>query len=179
MLFPTDPLNIVDAPADAQHKGGARHMSGVRFIIIHHTGGTNSLKWLTTDSPPSNPVSVHRLISRTGTLYKLVSDDEEAWHAGRGYVGPLVGAAKGQTNLNRCSLGIELENLGNGQEYPPEQIAMAVAQCVEWIGAYGPLMILGHSEVDGRKHDPRGLSMDWFRLRVFQMCIAQAAKVAA
>ncbi len=178
MLFRTEPLQIVDAPADAQHKGGKRPMAGVRFCIIHHTGGSNSLKWLTTDSPPSNPVSVHRLISRSGTIYKLVSDDEEAWHAGRGYVGPLVGSAKGQTNLNRCSLGIELENLGNGQEYPPEQIGMAVVQCVEWIGAYGPLIILGHAEVDGRKHDPRGLDMDWFRLRVMQVCIAQA-KVAA
>ncbi len=179
MLFVTEPLNITDAPADAQHKGGARPMSGVRFIIIHHTGGSNSLKWLTTDSPPSNPVSVHRLISRSGTIYKLVSDDEEAWHAGRGYVGPLVGAAKGQTNLNRCSLGIELENLGNGQAYTPQQIIAATAQCVEWIGAYGPLIILGHSEVDGRKKDPKGLDMDWFRTHVFINCIMQAAKVTA
>ncbi len=27
MLFPTEPLNIVDAPADAEHKGGKRPMA--------------------------------------------------------------------------------------------------------------------------------------------------------
>ncbi len=173
-LFQTPPLAIVDLPADDAHHGGRR--LAPRFIILHATGGTDSRAWLTTTSPRSNPVSIHRLIMKDGTTYKMVPDDEQAWHAGHGVIGPIRPNDAGLPNLNMCSLGIELENLNNGRDpYPEVQIAAAVAQCVEWIGVYGNLPILSHADVDTRKSDPKGLDMDAFRARVL-LAAAEAAR---
>jgi N-acetyl-anhydromuramyl-L-alanine amidase AmpD len=84
-LFRTKPLPIIDVPADDQHHGGVRWSP--KLIFLHASGGTSSLKWLTVDSPPTNPVSSHRLITKPGTIFKLVPDDENAWTQGYGVLG--------------------------------------------------------------------------------------------
>lgn len=48
------------------------------------------------------------VIGRQGELFQLVPFDTEAWHAGRSCYG-------GRANLNRYSIGIELDNLGRLQ----------------------------------------------------------------
>lgn len=176
MLFSTPPLSITDYPADRLHQGGVR--LGYRFITLHATAGSldSSLHWLTTTSPPSNPVSVHRVISKQGHIYKLVSDEAIAWHAGYATVGALPRRnAQGAIieSFNQWSLGIELENDNTGHDpYPPLQVLACVNQVVEWIGMYGFLPIVAHSWVDRRKSDPAGFSWDafyqtlWSRLKV-------------
>ncbi len=69
--FKLEPLNIVDKRADSEHYGVYDVLSP-KYIVIHATGGVDSVAWLTTRSTP--PVSSHRLISRNGTIYKLVPD---------------------------------------------------------------------------------------------------------
>jgi N-acetylmuramoyl-L-alanine amidase len=156
MLFPTTPLPIVDHPADSIHCCGLTRL-GYRWIVIHATGGTNSLNWLSTTSPASNPVSIHRLIAKNGTIYKIVPDDDTAYHAGPARVGALPTRDQ---NINNWSLGIELENLNDGRDpYPAAQLDRAADQVVEWIGAYGFLPIVAHSWIQSNKHDPLGL--DW------------------
>ncbi len=159
-IFQTTPLQIVDAPASPDHFGG-RRIWPPRFVVLHATGGTNSLQWLRSTSPLSNPVSVHRLITKEGTIYKIVGDDDTAWHAGYGLVGTINPDAA--PNLNAYALGIELENLNDGQDpYPPVQLAACATQIAEWWGSYGFLPVLGHAQVDGRKTDPQGF--DWTAL---------------
>ncbi len=166
-LFTTPPLVITDHPADSAHAGALPRL-GYRFIVIHATGGTNSLNWLSTTSSP--PVSIHRLISKQGQIYKIVPDGVAAYHAGPARVGPLPSA---DANVNNWSLGIELENLNDGHDpYPAAQLDSAAAQVVEWWGAYGFLPVLAHAWIDSRKHDPAGLDWPdfyrriWARLRV-------------
>lgn len=151
--FATPPLKIVDHPADAQHKGGVRHFH--RWIVLHATGGTNSLDWLSTTSNP--PVSVHRLITKSGLIYKIVPDNEVAWHAGPAQVGRLPG--NGYT-INNDSIGIELENLNDGRDpYPAAQMDACVSQVAEWYGLYGAIPIVGHGWIQSNKYDP--LDFNW------------------
>ena len=164
-LFTTPPLPILDRPAATTHYTPGRAGHQPRFIVMHHTGGTNSLEWLRSTSP--NRVSAHRLIAKDGTIYKIVRDEDSAHCAGFAVVGPVdpdgndpAGVAP---DFNRISLNIELENLGNGKDpYPLAQVTAAAKQVVEWVGRWGYLALVGHSWVDANKNDPRGFDWDQF-----------------
>jgi len=130
-----------------------------RRIVIHATAGTDSLAWLTQTSDP--PVSVHRLIARDGTIFKLVADDDVAYHVGFSTLFPYPN--RGLISANYTSLGIELENTNTGQQpYPKVQLAAAMAQIIEWYGAYGYLPLVGHCDLDARKLDPVGFAWEEF-----------------
>lgn len=153
--FATPPLAIVDAPADARHitPGVLRP----QMIILHATVGSlqSSLDWLTTNA--GSVVSVHRLIAKDGTIYKLVDDRQIANHVGNS-------ALWGRKNLNPVALGIELVNTNTGREsYPVVQLEACAAQVAEWIGAFGYLPIFSHAQVDtGGKTDPAGFPFPQF-----------------
>lgn len=183
LLFTTPPLHIVDRPADSAHKGGKR--LGYRFFVIHSTATPltakptpleNALAYLTTTSPPSRPVSTHRVIAKSGQIYKLVPDNEVAWHAGFAQVGPLPHANSAGVvveSLNQWSLGIELDNDNSGRDpYTDAQMESCAAQLAEWIGAYGFLAPVGHGWIDRNKTDPKGFDWEdlyrriWARLKV-------------
>lgn len=151
-IFATPPLAIVDYPADKNHKGGP--LINPRLIVLHATAGTNSREWLAKTSSGERLASIHRLISKDGTIYKIVPDDLIAFHVGFSMLG-------NDTNLNDNALGIELENLNSGTDpYPLAQLQSCAKQIVEWWGAYGYLPLLAHAQVDTRgKTDPRGF--DW------------------
>lgn len=158
-LFYTPPLPIVDHPADAAHFTRGRGGFAPEWIVLHHTGGTSSLNWLSTTSAP--PVSCHRLISKTGINYKIVADEDTAYCAGFAIVGPVDPDANDPAgvprNFNQNSLNIELENRGTGRDpYPLAQMKMAASQIVEWWGKFGWLPIVYHRHVDVNKDDPAG-----------------------
>jgi hypothetical protein len=88
----------------------------IEWILLHSSEGTNSLGWLTTDSPPPNNVSAHALINRIGHRYHLVDPQDVAYHAGV--------CRWGITNYN--SLGIEIEN--------KSELGTGVSQCHEGDG---------------------------------------------
>lgn len=165
MFFNTPPLPIVDVLARPTHYMPGRRGFKPRFIVIHHTGGRDSLAWLSRTSKPA--VSTHRLITKRGVNVKIVKDEDTAYTAGYGIVGPTdpdsndpAGVAP---NFNVESLNIELENLGNGIDpYPAAQMDMAARQVVEWLGRWGVLALVGHSWVDSRKNDPAGFDWEWF-----------------
>jgi N-acetyl-anhydromuramyl-L-alanine amidase AmpD len=161
-LFDTPPLVIVDRPAAGTHYTKGRGGALPRYIVMHHTGGTNSLEWLTRTSP--NRVSAHRLIAKDGTIYKLVDDSDVSNAAGFAVVGPVDpdtnDPAGVPPNFNYDSLNIELENLGTGRDpYPMAQMVSAARQVLEWWGKFGYLAVVGHGWVDARKNDPLGF--DW------------------
>ncbi len=80
------------------------------FLIMHYTAGSNAegaIQWL-TDPQSGNPdkrVSAHLVIGRDGQITQLVPFDRIAWHAGFSFW-------EGRRLLNRCSIGIELDNDG-------------------------------------------------------------------
>jgi N-acetyl-anhydromuramyl-L-alanine amidase AmpD len=176
MLFTTKPLPIIDLPADAQHHTKGRRGFTPRYIVIHHTGGVWSGPWLTWQSNPA--VSCHRLITKPGTNYKVVADKDTAYCAGFAIVGPIdpdTNDPKGVApNFNLVSLNIELENKGDGKDpYTAAQLDMCAAQVAEWWGKYGYLPVVGHAEVDARKHDPRGFDWDDFSRRLDLALVTQ------
>lgn len=126
----------------------------IEFIIIHYTemsfeGALNRL--CSSDSK----VSSHYLIKETGEIYQLVPDELAAWHAGKSYWA-------GFESLNNYSIGIELDNLGNGP-YSTAQMLSCVELCKHLMKMHNISRhhILGHSDTaPDRKIDP-GPWFDW------------------
>lgn len=49
---------------------------------------------------------------KKGSIHQMVKDDMRAWHAG-------VSSWEGESDINSRSIGIELDNGGELQNYPP------------------------------------------------------------
>lgn len=177
MIFSTAPLPIFDVPADKAHHGGTYLKP--KFIFLHHTGGSDSRKWLSVTSAPA--VSCNRLISKHGVIFKIVPDNEQAWCQGFGVMGPYAPgsytvhlpdgdmSAKAAANLNQVGLSIEIENMGDGKDpYPMLQLGAVADQIVEWWGRYGFIAILDHRDVDTRKNDPRNFPRETLDALIWQ-----------
>ncbi len=141
-------FKVVNWPAKNYHK--RRQMP--RVIVLHHTGGSgnveNEVQYLADNKPG---VSVHVVIAKDGTRYRMVNDEHVAYHCGYSKVGSLG-------RPNEVSLGIELINTGNKKEldpWPNEQIVSCVEQVYEWTQKYEIEMITSHAGIDTMgKYDP-------------------------
>ena len=104
-------------------------------------------------------VSCHYLISKNGHIYRLISEKNVAWHAGKSRWREFV-------NLNICSIGIEIQNKGHGKNYEMydiKQVSAVRKLCLNLRKKYKiPLKnILGHSDISPlRKRDP-GEKFPW------------------
>ncbi len=132
------------------------------MLILHYTGMPDSgaaLQWLCN---PVSSVSSHYFVFENGHTLQLVPEERRAWHAG-------VSHWRGETDINSCSIGIEIANPGHPggmPAYPDAQVA-AVMQlgrdiCGRW--SIPAERVLAHSDVaPGRKIDP-GENFPWRRL---------------
>ena len=132
------------------------------MLILHYTGMDSAeaaLDWLTRQE---SEVSCHYLIDEEGRIAQLVAESERAWHAGQSLWG-------GETDINSCSIGIEIHNPGHDFDYPdfPAAEMHAVESlCLDILSRHAipPARVLAHSDVaPGRKRDP-GEKFDWERL---------------
>ncbi len=136
--------------------------SEIDMLLLHYTGMKNCDDALARLCDERSKVSAHYLIDEQGGLYALVPEDKRAWHAGEAFWA-------GKTDLNSCSIGIELANGGHNfglPEFSEAQMARVVSLCVELVEKYAirPERVLGHSDVaPTRKQDP-GEKFDWQRL---------------
>ena len=141
----------------------ARAGAPITMIVMHATVGSyeSSLAWLTN---PSSGVSTHYLISKAGHIAQLVPTDLAAWHAGRSQWFNL-----GSEDIQRQSIGVELENANDGHDpYPPAQIASATLLGRDLVARYQIVrdMVVRHLDIAtprGRKTDPAGLLWPAFR----------------
>jgi N-acetylmuramoyl-L-alanine amidase len=129
------------------------------IIVIHYTGmetGASAEAWL---CDPVSEVSSHYLVHEDGSIVQLVRESDRAWHAGRG-------SWRGRTDINSCSIGIEVANGGHAYGSPdfhPAQIDVVIALCRDIAGRYAirPERVLAHSDTaPGRKIDP-GEKFPW------------------
>jgi N-acetyl-anhydromuramyl-L-alanine amidase AmpD len=141
----------------------------IDLVVLHATVGgfQGSLSWLRN---PASGVSSHYLISKQGDIANLVDEGEQAWHAG-------VTFWRGRSDLNRYSIGIEIENLTGmkgfvGQDpWMPQQYE-AVSWLVQNICARRRIAkdrrhIVSHAEIaPRRKTDPVGFDMDGLMQRI-------------
>ena len=107
-------------------------------------------------------VSSHYLISRTGKIIQLVKDNNIAWHAG-------ISNWFKFKNLNKNSIGIELENKGHQygyQAFPSKQIVqlIKILKILKRKFKIKNINITGHSDIaPKRKIDP-GEKFPWKKL---------------
>lgn len=104
--------------------------------------------------------SAHYFIAEDGEITSLVPENKRAYHAGKGQW-------RQNTELNACSIGIELQNKTLGQTpYPSKQISALINLSRNIINRYRilPCNIIGHSDsAPERKPDP-GISFPWQKL---------------
>ena len=136
-----------------------RSNKSITAIIIHYTGMQSERESLQRLVSPSSKVSCHYLINRKGLIFKLVKDENIAWHAGKSMWRKF-------RNLNKNSIGIELVNRGHRfgyQAFPKAQITTLIQLCKILKKKYKikNKFILGHSDVSPlRKIDP-GEKFPW------------------
>jgi N-acetylmuramoyl-L-alanine amidase len=134
----------------------------IDMIVMHATGGvkTGDL-WTLSGRDRRHLVSCHYYITKLGEIYQLVQDKDIAWHAG-------VSFWQGESDVNRFSLGIELENLNNGKDvYPRAQLDATLWLVRNKIQQYKipRSRLVRHADVaqpPGRKTDPRGFAWQSF-----------------
>jgi len=76
------------------------------YVIIHFTAQDSVQQTLHTFTITSTQVSAHYVIAKNGTVYHVLNDYLRANHAGVGKWGSV-------TDMNSCSIGIEIDNNGN------------------------------------------------------------------
>ncbi len=146
---------------------GPRVGADISMICLHATVGgiKSSLAWLTN---PASRVSTHYLIDKTGYIYQLVPDDRAAWHAGASEWFDLDSG-----DIQRQSLGIELENKNNGVDpYPPAQMTALLELSRHLVTTYQivPDMVVRHLDIaipKGRKTDPASFPWAQFKSALY------------
>ena len=136
-----------------------RRNKDIKFVIIHYTGMQSEIESIEKLQNPKYEVSCHYLISRNGSVIQMVSDRNIAWHAGKS-------KWKNKTNLNKYSLGIEIQNKGHQlgyEKFTKKQISALIQLLKILVKKYKIKKnnILGHSDIAPlRKIDP-GENFPW------------------
>jgi len=132
------------------------------MIVLHYTGMPDAEAALAKLCAPGSEVSAHYLVMDDGYIVQCVPEARRAWHAG-------AAVWEGESDINSCSIGIEIANPGHQHGYPDfpkRQIAAVTALCRGIFTRYRiPAgRVLGHSDVaPTRKQDP-GEKFPWRRL---------------
>jgi len=140
---------VFPSPNHGERKNGRRP----DMVVLHYTGmpdAGEALQWLCN---PVSEVSAHYFVFEDGRVLQLVPEARRAWHAG-------VSFWAGETDINSCSIGIEIANVGHiggMPSFPAEQIERVTVLtkdiCTRW--SIRPDRVLAHSDVaPGRKQDP-------------------------
>jgi N-acetylmuramoyl-L-alanine amidase len=143
------------SPNHGERKGGV----APDMIVLHYTGMSDNEAALKLLSSPGSDVSAHYVVLQDGHIIQMVAEDRRAWHAG-------TSSWAGETDLNSCSIGIEIANPGhdhNYPEFPRRQVAAVTALCRSIFTRYKIRAdrVLAHSDIaPARKQDP-GEKFPW------------------
>ena len=144
-------LDQIPSPNFGERKGGLMP----KWVILHYTAMNSAAEAIERLCDPVHQVSAHYVISESGAVTQLVSDDMRAWHAGQSYW-------QGCRDMNSASIGIELCNRGD-HPFPAPQIRALITLlsgvCTR--NDIPPNSVIGHADIAlGRKADP-GARFDW------------------
>lgn len=147
--------HVVPSPNHGERAGGI----APDMIILHYTGmgtGEAALDWLCREE---SQVSSHYFVHEDGRVDQLVPEGRRAWHAGKS-------SWHGVTDINSCSIGIEIVNAGHPgglPEFPKVQIDSVAKLCLDCVIRHGIASerVLAHSDIAPiRKVDP-GEKFPW------------------
>lgn len=128
------------------------------YVVIHHTAQDSTAQTLKTFTMPKTQVSAHYVIGRDGRVYHMLNDYLRAWHGG-------VARWGNNTDLNSCSIGIELDNNGT-EPFAEPQITSLLHILAGLKKDYGipAANFIGHADIaPSRKNDPSA-RFPWKRL---------------
>lgn len=128
----------------------------VSLIILHYTETKSIKEALDLLTCKIRKVSCHFLVDKKGGIFKLVSLDKRAWHAGESIW-------KKKNDINSRSIGIELVHEGelSNKKFPISQINSLIKLLDFLKKEYQIKEILGHSDIAPlRKIDP-GKNFPW------------------
>lgn len=148
-------INHITSPNHDARRGEA----AIDMLVLHYTGMKDFDTALGRLTDYDAKVSAHYLINEDGAIYSLVPEDRRAWHAG-------VSSWHGNTDINSCSIGIELVNPGHENGYrgfTTAQMEACYSLSTDIVLRHNipSERVLGHSDVaPGRRRDP-GELFDW------------------
>ncbi len=146
-----------DAPSPNQDARPAG--TPIDTLVLHYTGMRSASEAIDRLRDPAARVSSHYVVEEDGLVWRLVTEDRRAWHAG-------VSFWRGHHTLNHRSVGIEIVNPGHEWGYRPFPALQMAAVCDLCLGILArhpipPRNVVAHSDIaPERKEDP-GELFDW------------------
>jgi N-acetylmuramoyl-L-alanine amidase len=119
------------------------------YVIIHFTAQDSIGQTLHTFTVRHTQVSAHYVVAKNGVIYHMVNDYLRANQAGLGKWGNV-------TDMNSCSIGIEIDNNGS-EPYTPAQVSSLLALLAKLKKDYSipQANFIGHQDwAPKRKPDP-------------------------
>jgi N-acetylmuramoyl-L-alanine amidase len=147
--------DVVPSPNHNERRDGRKP----DMLVLHYTGMLSAQMALEKLCSAKSEVSAHYFVFEDGHIVQSVLEAQRAWHAG-------VSSWRGETDINSCSIGIEIANPGHDHDYrdfPKRQIAAITTLCRGILTRHHipPERVLGHSDVaPARKRDP-GEKFPW------------------
>lgn len=154
ILKATPPQNQqIDSLFNEQYFVGSTNLSMRRpnFVMIHHTAQDSLAQTLKTFTLPRTGTSSHYVVSKDGKVVQMVNDYLRSHHAGAGKWGNV-------TDMNSCSIGIEMDNNGTTDPWTDAQINSLCALLKTLKKKYNipTANFIGHADyAPGRKIDPK------------------------
>lgn len=158
-LFACDTLNIINKKVNFGYEKASNR--SIDAVIVHSTFNNSGGDFYNIDLVikqfSTYKVSAHYVIGRDGKIYQLVDEKDLSYHAGKSSL------PDGRTNVNTCSIGIEL--MTSYTEGPSEQQITALLSLITDIKKrYQINYVLRHSDIaPGRKTDPWNMNWDAFK----------------
>lgn len=139
-----------------------RRGRAIDMLVLHYTGMQSAAAALDRLCDPAAKVSAHYTIDEEGRIYAHVPEDRRAWHAGKSFWA-------GDSDINSCSIGIELVNPGHEfgyLPYPETQIEALIGLGKEIVARHGimPSRVLAHSDLAPARKDDPGELFPWAKL---------------
>jgi N-acetylmuramoyl-L-alanine amidase len=157
-LFAADSCVVAEVMPSPNH-GERKDGRQPDMIVLHYTGMQDAGAALERLTTRGSEVSAHYFVFEDGRIIQMAQESRRAWHAG-------ISSWAGETDINSCSIGIEIANPGHDfgyPDFPKRQIAAVTALCrsIQTRNTIPPARVLAHSDVaPGRKQDP-GEKFPW------------------
>jgi N-acetylmuramoyl-L-alanine amidase len=144
---------VVAEVRESPNHGERRSDSKPDMVLLHYTGMRDARAAVTKLCSAGTEVSAHYVVLEDGYVIQCVPEARRAWHAG-------AAVWEGDSDINSCSIGIEIANPGHEHGYldfPKRQIAATTALCRSILtrNTVPPVRVLAHSDIaPARKQDP-------------------------